>query len=207
MSEQVIIFDTTLRDGEQSPGISLDQGEKLEIAEQLARLGVDYIEAGFPVASQGDFEGVRAIAESVGQSTDVRRAPVICGLSRTALADIDRLNRTKGDLNISKAEARRIFRQDLKRFERDVCAEITTPITQGQFDALVSYAYNGGRGAVRRMAQRSNFNSGDFSRVPQEWMKLSTASGTKDPVKRARQEAVLRKRRRLELETLFSQPV
>jgi len=81
--DRVIIFDTTLRDGEQSPGISLDQGEKLEIAEQLARLGVDVIEAGFPVASQGDFEAVQAIARGV-------RGPVICGLSRTALADIDR---------------------------------------------------------------------------------------------------------------------
>ena len=79
----VVIFDTTLRDGEQSPGISLDEGEKLEIAEQLARLGVDVIEAGFPIASQGDFEAVQAIASAV-------RGPVICGLSRTALADVDR---------------------------------------------------------------------------------------------------------------------
>jgi 2-isopropylmalate synthase len=83
MAERVIIFDTTLRDGEQSPGISLDAGEKLEIADQLARLGVDYIEAGFPVASQGDFEAVQAIARSV-------RGPVIAGLSRTQLADVDR---------------------------------------------------------------------------------------------------------------------
>jgi 2-isopropylmalate synthase len=82
-AEQVIIFDTTLRDGEQSPGISLNTEEKLEIAEQLARLGVDYLEAGFPVASQGDFEAVRAIASSV-------RGPTITGLSRTALRDIDR---------------------------------------------------------------------------------------------------------------------
>src|SRR2546423_1225475 len=82
-SNSVIIFDTTLRDGEQSPGISLDVGEKLEIAEQLARLGVDYIEAGFPVASQGDFEAVQAIARSV-------RGPVIAGLSRAHRADVDR---------------------------------------------------------------------------------------------------------------------
>ncbi|MGE4567416.1 MAG: 2-isopropylmalate synthase, partial [Acidimicrobiales bacterium] len=81
--ERVVIFDTTLRDGEQSPGISLDVVEKLEIAEQLARLGVDYIEAGFPIASQGDFEAVQAIATSV-------KGPVICGLSRTAHKDIDR---------------------------------------------------------------------------------------------------------------------
>jgi 2-isopropylmalate synthase len=83
MAERVVIFDTTLRDGEQSPGISLDAGEKLEIAEQLARLGVDYIEAGFPVASQGDFEAVEMIARTV-------RGPVIAGLSRTQLADVDR---------------------------------------------------------------------------------------------------------------------
>ncbi len=83
MAEQVIIFDTTLRDGEQSPGISLDVGEKLEIAEQLARLGVDVIEAGFPVASQGDFEATQAVARAV-------KGPVICGLSRTAAADVDR---------------------------------------------------------------------------------------------------------------------
>src|SRR5262249_56045390 len=62
---EVRIFDTTLRDGEQSPGISLDVGEKLEIAEQLARLGTDIIEAGFPIASQGDFDAVEAIAKSL----------------------------------------------------------------------------------------------------------------------------------------------
>jgi len=83
MAERVTIFDTTLRDGEQSPGISLDAAEKLEIAEQLARLGVDYIEAGFPVSSQGDFEAVQAIARSVA-------GPVIAGLSRTQRRDVDR---------------------------------------------------------------------------------------------------------------------
>jgi len=81
--DQVLIFDTTLRDGEQSPGISLDVGEKLEIADQLARLGVDIIEAGFPIASQGDFDAVEAIAKSV-------HGPVITGLSRTGFKDVDR---------------------------------------------------------------------------------------------------------------------
>ncbi|MGQ0823668.1 MAG: 2-isopropylmalate synthase [Actinomycetota bacterium] len=81
--DTVRIFDTTLRDGEQSPGISLDVAEKLEIAEQLARLGVDVIEAGFPIASVGDFESVEAIAKSV-------RGPIIAGLSRTGFKDIDR---------------------------------------------------------------------------------------------------------------------
>jgi len=58
--QRVILFDTTLRDGEQSPGISLNPSEKLEIAQQLSRLGVDVIEAGFPIASPGDFEAVRS---------------------------------------------------------------------------------------------------------------------------------------------------
>jgi 2-isopropylmalate synthase len=83
MADQLIIFDTTLRDGEQSPGISLDVGEKLEIAEQLARLGVDYIEAGFPVASDGDYEAVEAIARAV-------EGTAIAGLSRTHRGDVDR---------------------------------------------------------------------------------------------------------------------
>jgi 2-isopropylmalate synthase len=83
MSDHLRIFDTTLRDGEQSPGISLDVAEKLEIAEQLARLGVDVVEAGFPIASHGDFEAVEAIARSV-------RGPVITALSRTGFQDIDR---------------------------------------------------------------------------------------------------------------------
>ncbi len=80
---RVLIFDTTLRDGEQSPGISLNVEEKLEIAQQLARLGVDVIEAGFPIASPGDFEAVRAIAREV-------EGPVIAGLARANATDIDR---------------------------------------------------------------------------------------------------------------------
>jgi 2-isopropylmalate synthase len=80
---RVIIFDTTLRDGEQSPGISLNAAEKLEIAHQLARLGVDVIEAGFPIASNGDFEAVQAIAREV-------HGPVIAGLARAHAADIER---------------------------------------------------------------------------------------------------------------------
>src|ERR1700716_1889912 len=78
----VRICDTTLRDGEQSPGISLNKQEKLEIAHQLTRLGVDVIEAGFPIASPGDFESVQAIARE-------GEGPVICGLARTGFQDID----------------------------------------------------------------------------------------------------------------------
>ena len=81
-ANRVKIFDTTLRDGEQSPGISLNKTEKLEIAAQLARLGADVIEAGFPITSPGDFEAVEAIAREV-------HGPVICGLARTGVQDID----------------------------------------------------------------------------------------------------------------------
>ncbi|HWX88522.1 MAG TPA: 2-isopropylmalate synthase [Solirubrobacteraceae bacterium] len=80
--DRVRVFDTTLRDGEQSPGIALNRQEKLEIAHQLARLGVDIIEAGFPITSPGDFESVQAIAREV-------EGPVICGLARTSPQDID----------------------------------------------------------------------------------------------------------------------
>src|SRR3954452_15431432 len=81
-ANRVRIFDTTLRDGEQSPGIALNKTEKVEIALQLARLGVDIIEAGFPVTSPGDFEAVQAIAREV-------QGPVICALARTVVGDID----------------------------------------------------------------------------------------------------------------------
>ncbi|MEB3257630.1 MAG: 2-isopropylmalate synthase [Cyanobacteriota bacterium] len=81
---RVLIFDTTLRDGEQSPGASLNLEEKLAIAQQLARLGVDIIEAGFPFASTGDFNAVQRIAATVGTP----EGPMICGLARAASGDI-----------------------------------------------------------------------------------------------------------------------
>src|SRR5438093_4684262 len=81
--DAVRFFDTTLRDGEQAPGIALTKAEKVEIAEQLARLGVDVIEAGFPVSSDGEFEAVRDIATGV-------RGPVIAALARVVPGDIER---------------------------------------------------------------------------------------------------------------------
>ena len=79
--DRVIMFDTTLRDGEQSPGFSMNLDEKLRMAEALAELGVDVIEAGFPIASIGDFEAVNRIAQSI-------RGPVIAGLARSGREDI-----------------------------------------------------------------------------------------------------------------------
>ncbi|HEY9626519.1 MAG TPA: 2-isopropylmalate synthase [Coleofasciculaceae cyanobacterium] len=84
-TDRIIIFDTTLRDGEQSPGATLNVDEKLTIARQLARLGVDIIEAGFPFASPGDFEAVSKIAQQVGTED----GPTICGLARATRSDIE----------------------------------------------------------------------------------------------------------------------
>ena len=81
--DRVLIFDTTLRDGEQSPGATMTLDEKLQIATLLDEMGVDIIEAGFPIASEGDFEAVSQIAR-------IAREAVICGLARANFADIDR---------------------------------------------------------------------------------------------------------------------
>ena len=83
IKDKVFIFDTTLRDGEQSPGATLNIQEKLEVAKQLAKLGVDIIEAGFPFSSPGDFESVRLISKEV-------EGPVICGLARAKKEDIEK---------------------------------------------------------------------------------------------------------------------
>src|SRR5579862_8140143 len=84
-ANRVIIFDTTLRDGEQSPGFSMNVNEKIRMAEALTELGVDVMEAGFPIASIGDYDSVKAIAETIGQRNDT---PVICGLARSGREDI-----------------------------------------------------------------------------------------------------------------------
>ena len=82
MSEKVYIFDSTLRDGEQTPGAKLNPKEKLKIAKQLAKLNVDIIECGFPISSPGEFKAVEAIAKEV-------KGPVICGLARALPKDIE----------------------------------------------------------------------------------------------------------------------
>ncbi|MCX8038290.1 MAG: 2-isopropylmalate synthase, partial [Candidatus Sumerlaeia bacterium] len=94
--ERVIIFDTTLRDGEQAPGFTMHLNEKLKVAHQLAKLGVDVIEAGFAIASPGDFDAVAAISEEV-------KGPVICSLSRALPKDIEASGRA-----LAKAPRRRI---------------------------------------------------------------------------------------------------
>src|SRR3954452_7842193 len=93
--ETVRIFDTTLRDGEQSPGATLTRAEKLEIARQLEIMGVDIIEAGFPIASDGDFESVKAIAGEITRST-------VCGLARTTPKDVERAGEAVKDADKSR---------------------------------------------------------------------------------------------------------
>lgn len=95
MSEQLIIFDTTLRDGEQSPGASMTKDEKVRIAKALERMRVDIIEAGFPIASIGDFEAVQAVANTVKDSR-------VCGLARALDADIDRAGEALKGANASR---------------------------------------------------------------------------------------------------------
>lgn len=95
MSDKLIIFDTTLRDGEQSPGASMTKDEKVRIAKSLERMHVDIIEAGFPIASVGDFESVQAVANAVTESR-------VCGLARALDNDIDRAGEALKDANASR---------------------------------------------------------------------------------------------------------
>src|SRR5262245_30992522 len=93
MNNYVKIFDTTLRDGEQSPGATMTSAEKLEVARSLARMGVDIIEAGFPAASPDDLEAVRRIAVEIGRpdtNASDSKVPVITGLARANKNDIDK---------------------------------------------------------------------------------------------------------------------
>jgi 2-isopropylmalate synthase len=137
--DQVLIFDTTLRDGEQSPGISLDVGEKLEIAEQLARLGVDVIEAGFPIASEGDFESVEAIAKSV-------KGPIIAGLSRTGFKDVDRAweavrHAERNRIHVFLATSELHMKKKLRMTHDQVKAEVAASVARAKsYTADVEYS-------------------------------------------------------------------
>ncbi len=116
--KKIVIFDTTLRDGEQSPGASLNAKEKLEIARQLKRLGVNVIEAGFPIASPDDFAAVKNIAKSV-------RGPIICGLARSKKADIDAAYRavkhsSRPRIHVFLATSRIHMKYKLKKAEDEI---------------------------------------------------------------------------------------
>jgi len=103
MSEdRLIVFDTTLRDGEQSPGASMTRDEKVRIAKALERMRVDVIEAGFPAASEGDFESVQAVAQAVREST-------VCGLARALDSDIEKAGEAFGGAGGRGGEAGAAF--------------------------------------------------------------------------------------------------
>src|SRR5213083_2694939 len=148
---RVRVFDTTLRDGEQSPGISLNKQEKLEIAHQLARLGVDIIEAGFPITSPGDFESVQAISREV-------EGPVICGLARTNAADIDAAWNAVKDAGRPRIHTF-IATSDI-HIERKL--QTTREDVLGQARAAVAYA--------RELCEDVEFSPEDGSRSDIEYM-------------------------------------
>ncbi len=149
--DKVIIFDTTLRDGEQSPGASLQRNEKLEIANQLARLGVDVIEAGFPVASPDDLEAVKQIAKKV-------KGPVICGLARSLKKDIDaayeavRLGR-KPRIHVFLATSKIHMKYKLKKAEEEILRQAVK---------AVKYA--------KRLIDDVEFSPEDASRTEKEFL-------------------------------------
>lgn len=118
MSDKIIIFDTTLRDGEQAPGASLNIREKLEVARQLVRLNVDVIEAGFPIASPGDFEAVQEIAKEI-------KGPVIAGLARSRKEDIERAAEAlkyaeRGRIHVFLATSKIHMEYKLKKAEDEI---------------------------------------------------------------------------------------
>src|SRR5258708_39420461 len=146
----VRIFDTTLRDGDESPGASLTSAEKLEIARHLAALGVDIIEAGFPAASPDDLAAVRRIAEEVGKAD----GPIICGLARAVKSDIEKCWEAvqyaakprihtflstsdihlKYQMNMTREEALEKARE-MVRYPRSFCADVEfSPMDAGRSD-------------------------------------------------------------------------
>ena len=137
--ETVRIFDTTLRDGEQSPGATLTLPEKLEIARQLEALGVDIIEAGFPISSDGDFESVRTIAGEIGKST-------VCGLARCTPKDIDRAGEalrgsTNARIHLFLATSKIHREHKLKKGKADIIELAVNSIHQArQYTADVEFS-------------------------------------------------------------------
>jgi 2-isopropylmalate synthase len=149
--ENILIFDTTLRDGEQAPGASLNGKEKLEIAQQLCRLGVDVIEAGFPISSKGDFESVSLIARKV-------KTPVICALARARKTDIDCAYQAvklakRPRIHVFLATSQIHMRYKLKKAKQEILRQATQ---------MVKYA--------KRMLEDIEFSPEDASRTEKEFL-------------------------------------
>jgi 2-isopropylmalate synthase len=149
--EKIIIFDTTLRDGEQAPGASLNQKEKLEISQALSDLGVDIIEAGFPISSPGDSRAVKAIAKSI-------KGAVICGLARAIKADIDAASNAvksakRSRIHVFLATSKIHMKYKLKKAEDEILRL-----------AVESVKY------ARRYCQDIEFSPEDASRTEKEFL-------------------------------------
>ena len=154
----VVFFDTTLRDGEQSPGCSLNASEKLEVAHQLVRLGVDVIEAGFPASSPGDFAAVQTIAREV-------KGAVICGLARCTESDIrtcwdaikdaarPRIHTFVSTSDIHLTHQMRVSREEVVKITREMvelCVSLCPDVEFSAMDATRSDVGLSGRGAGYR---------------------------------------------------------
>jgi 2-isopropylmalate synthase len=162
MQDKVVIFDTTLRDGEQSPGATMNIKEKLEVAQQLARLGVDVMEAGFPISSQGDFDAVNLIAREVGAYED---GPVICGLARANKLDVTRCGEA-----IAPAKRRRVHTFIATS---DIHIEKKLRMTK---EAVIESAYEAVK-LARTFTDDVEFSCEDASRTDPEYMvKVLTAA-------------------------------
>src|SRR3979411_455136 len=177
---RVLIFDTTVRDGEQSPGISLNVAEKLEIAQQLARLGVDVIEAGFPITSPGDREAVQAISRNV-------QGPVIAGLARTHVGDIDaayeavkdaerpRIHTFISTSDIHIEHQLQSTREDVKGQARAAVAHAKGYVDDVEFSPMdatrADVEYTAGVGAIAREGGATTINTPDTVgyTMPQEF--------------------------------------
>ena len=129
-TDTIRIFDTTLRAGEQSPGCSMNLAEKLSLGRQLERLGVDVIEAGFPIASEGDFEAVRAVAAELRECS-------VCGLARTGAEDIDRAaaaleSAARPRIHTFIATSDIHMKHKLRMSREQVLAEVERAVTQAR---------------------------------------------------------------------------
>lgn len=197
----VRIFDTTLRDGEQSPGASLNSAEKMEIARHLAKMGVDIIEAGFPAASPDDLEAVRRIAEEIGTA----EGPVICGLARAVKGDIEKSWEAvqyaakprihtfmstsdihlKYQFNIDREQALERI-QDMVRYARSFCSDVEfSPMDAGRSDP--AYVAQACQIAIEEGATTLNIPDTVGYMSPQEYGTLFTyliehTPGSKDVI-------------------------
>jgi 2-isopropylmalate synthase len=150
-TDKVLIFDTTLRDGEQAPGASMNQQEKLEIARALERLGVDIIEAGFPVISKGDFDAVKAVAKNI-------KGAIVCGLARSIKKDIDAASDALQD---AKKKRIHVFLATSKIHMRHKLQKSKEEILRMAVDA-VKYA--------KKKVQDIEFSPEDASRTEREFL-------------------------------------